>query len=135
MRVLVHLLCISLLILSGIVPASVAASHVSIKIEITHTHEHEHDGHHHVDHDAEAPTTESQNSAQSAANSPPPADRHHSDQHSHEHFVSCGHQVWLGASHFETAAIEFSNVHSFEFKRSVPPSRALGSIFRPPILA
>ncbi len=123
MRVLIYFFCISIFALSGLMPASAlahadSASHVAIIVVVTHSHEHVHEAHHHTD---------SKHSA--------PAEGHHSDQHSHEHFVSCAHPIWLEASRFETAAIEFINPHSFIFKRSVPATRALGSIFRPPIHA
>ncbi len=123
MRVLIYFFCISISALSGLVPVSVlangnSASHVSITVVVTHSHEHVHEAHH--NHDSEPST---------------PVEEHHSDQHSHEHFVSCAHPIWLETARFETEAIEFISAHSFVFKRSVPATRALGSIFRPPIHA
>jgi hypothetical protein len=140
MRVLLHLFYISLFALSGVFPNTTfssagALAHGAIKIQITHSHEHEHDHHHDGESENGVPLAETAHSDQSNPEESSPADKHHSNQHSHEQIVSCGHIMCLGTSHFETAAIDFSNAHSFEFKRSVPPNRALSSIFRPPILA
>ncbi len=123
MRVLIYFFCISIFALSGLLPVSALAkadstSRLSITVVVTHSHEHVHEAHHH--HDSEPST---------------PEEGHHSDQHSHEHFVSCAHPIWLETARFETEAIELISAHSFVFKRSVPANRALGSIFRPPIHA
>ncbi|CAN5415755.1 hypothetical protein BH10BDE1_BH10BDE1_27830 [soil metagenome] len=109
-------------------------SRLAIKIHIAHTHEHEHSHHHHDEIESEVPLNEILHSTPSnAKTSRPASNHHHSDKHSHEQYVSCGHVMLLANQQIEIAAIDFRSVYSFEFKRSAPPSRALNTIFRPPI--
>lgn len=141
MRVLLNFFCVSFFTLSGVFPSTAltatgASPHASMKIHITHSHEHAHDDHHHSEHQHESQLGEASHLEHPNVQGHSPTDKHHSEKHSHEHFVSCSHPYGLVETpKFETTPVEPSNSPSFEFKQSVPPNRALGSIFRPPILA